>query len=512
MNVSPENSGTVAANVGAPMNTYPAILEVHQGEYITLQARESPGYLFSHWSGAVEDDAKTTAFTYNFSRSTEITANFRAIGSTAVSRLYFPHVASQQVGDSSGLMWETEICLINAGEEAVTGTLKAYAYQNNRWGVSNLREITLAARGRWGRIVGGGEFENPSQIRYMVFESQSDRVVGYTKFYVPGRYRAALPAVREVNASDIYVPHIASDAVWWTGISLVNTTPWAKELTITFDNGTTGTIPLGAREHKGLDIATAFFGGVPQPDVHSAVIANAEGVIGLELFTDLDPAWGPQMEGILLTDRTAATLYYPDVKNDGWWTGVAAYNPTPSPNQTTIVPFDSQGSALTPSTVTLEGKETYIGAVWRDLDLDLPADTAWFRIDAQQPLSGFQLFGRDDGSLLASYAAGGGTGTPAGIFPKIEQEGSTDIVMVNPGEGTAFVNLTAYNDSGAPVAGPVALVVNKHAKVSKPAADLFPQSISGATYIAYAANRDIVGFQFNGSADKTMRDGLPALD
>ena len=40
------------------------------------------------------------------------------------------------------------------------------------------------------------------------------------------------------------------------------------------------------------------------------MITNASGVIGLELFgTD----GGKQLEGILLTDKTASTLYYPHV-------------------------------------------------------------------------------------------------------------------------------------------------------------------------------------------------------
>ena len=52
-----------------------------------------------------------------------------------------------------------------------------------------------------------------------------------------GYYRAAIPAVKEVNTSDIYISHIDSSAQWWTGISLVNTTSAAKRLTITFNNG-----------------------------------------------------------------------------------------------------------------------------------------------------------------------------------------------------------------------------------------------------------------------------------
>ena len=40
---------------------------------------------------------------------------------------------------------------------------------------------------------------------------------------------------------------------------------------------------------------------------------------------------------------------------------------------------------------------------------------------------------------------------------------------------------------------------------------IFSQDISSATYIAYSSDRNVVGFQLNGSSDGTMLDGLPAL-
>ena len=56
-----------------------------------------------------------------------------------------------------------------------------------------------------------------------------------------------------------------------------------------------------------------------------------------------------------------------------------------------------------------------------------------------------------------------------------------------------------------------ALAVGGHAKVVNLAEAIFSQDISGATYIAYSSDRNVVGFQLNGSADGTMLDGLPGL-
>ena len=268
------------------------------------------------------------------------------------------------------------------------------------------------------------------------------QVQGYTKFYQAGKYRAAIPAVKEVNTSDIYISHIDSSAQWWTGVSLVNTTSATKELTITFNDGQSRNITLTANQHRAFTIRE-LFNNQPQPSIKSAVIANASGVIGLELFGTND---GKQLEGIPLTDKTASTLYYPHVDSNGWWTGIVAYNPSSSGCTITITPYSAQGTPLSPINRDLTGKETYVGVV---SELGLPAQTAWFRIDATSPITGFELFGTADGNQLAAYAGGNGAGAKSGVFAKIEKNGWTGIAFVNTEADAASVTLTAYNDSGS---------------------------------------------------------------
>ncbi len=183
------------------------------------------------------------------------------------------------------------------------------------------------------------------------------------------------------------------------------------------------------------------------------MITNASGVIGLELFGS--SGWGTQLEGILLTDKTTSTIYYPHVaSDDDWWTGIVAYNPSASACTITITPYSAQGTALPSSTFPIAGKGKYVGAV---ANLGLPAQTAWFKIDStNSPFTGFELFGTMDGQQLGAYAGGGGTGAKEGIFAKIEKNGWTGIAFVNTEAGAASVTLTAYNDNGAPVATEVA--------------------------------------------------------
>ncbi len=236
------------------------------------------------------------------------------------------------------------------------------------------------------------------------------------------------------------------------------------------------------------------------------MITNASGVIGVELFGST--VGGNRMEGIPLTDKTISTIYYPHVAGNDWWTGIVAYNPSELAGTFTITPYSDQGNSFPSSTLSIAGKgRKYIGSV---ADLDLPAQTAWFKIDSTRPLIGFELFGTTNGNQLAAYAEGGGTGAKAGVFAKIEKNGWTGIAFVNTEANAASVTLTAYNDTGAAVAVRT-ITVGSYAKVVNTAEGLFTQDISGATYIAYSSDRNVVGFQLNGSSDGTMLDGLPAL-
>ena len=121
--------------------------------------------------------------------------------------IYFPHIASNSV-------WETEICVINTSPvQSLSGNLRTY---NDSGQEVSSTPVILAANGRR-EIIIGDELPNPSGIGYIIFESDSENVCGYTKFYTEGKYRVAIPAVSDINAGDIYMSHIASNTNWWTG-------------------------------------------------------------------------------------------------------------------------------------------------------------------------------------------------------------------------------------------------------------------------------------------------------
>ena len=484
-------SGTVSSSpvgiaCGATCSNY-----FTKGAAINLTATPDPGSTFTGWSGGVCSGVSTTC-QVTMDGDKAVTATFA--GTAGPPALYFPHI-------DTSLPWQTEIAVINTGDQIVTGALRGLS---NAGQIVETMPVTLSAHGRR-QITVANEFTNHLNIGYIIFDTNSTAVQGYTKFYQTGVYRAAIPAVKEVNTTDIYISHIDSSALWWTGASLVNTTSATKDLTITFNDGRSVPYTLNANQHRTFTIG-GLLNEPLQPDIRSAVISNASGVIGLELFGSIGSA--SQMDGILLTDKTASTLYYPHVAGGDWWTGIVAYNPAEAAATITITPYSSQGTLLTPSTLPIAGKGKYVGIV---AGLGLPAETAWFRIDSTRPLSGFELFGTVNGNQVAAYAGNGGTGAKSGVFAKIEKNGGwTGIAFVNTEAGAASVTLTAYNDRGTVVATQV-LPVGGHAKVVNYAEAIFLQDISGATYIAFSSDRNVVGFQLNGTSDNMMLDGLPGL-
>jgi hypothetical protein len=419
--------------------------------------------------------------------------------SDSLSNLYFPHIASNN-------NWETEICIINTSDQELKGSLKPYNSEGNLLSVKIIQEgdgsnnITIPAYGRKVLLV-GDEFLNSQDIKYMIFSSEASGFSGYSKLYREGVYRVAIPAVEEINTDKIYIPHIASNDRWWTGLYLVNTNNSEKTFNIEFNNGETKRITMAAGGYTCRNIKS-FFGGVPQPDIKSAVITDAEGIIGLELFSSRN-----QLSGISLTDKTANNLYFPHIAtNERWWTGIAACNPNNLNANLTITSYTENGVVLDVFDINLPRNGKLLGNA---KTLNLVKNTAWLKIESSQPLNGFELFGTGDGKILAGYSTVN-INRKEGIFPKIENEGWTGIAFINTTNDNANITLILYDNDGFAIAEKD-IVLGGHEKLVDNPRDIFAGPINTGTYIKFSANRDVVGFQLNGSSDGMMLDALPGM-
>jgi hypothetical protein len=447
--------------------------------------------------------------TYATANSDSTHTGFRAAYSEAPQLLYFPHVDNDAT-------WETEIGLINQSDtETAAGALVFYADHENHPAfidgeVLAMLPVELGPNGRysfhcWDLALGPMVIDSTG---YMVFTCSMapDQIAGYEKFYThSGKTRVAVPAAEETNQGDIYISHIDSSENWWTGIALVNTDTVTKELTLEFDNMTSREVSLAAGEHRAFTIAE-LFDGTPQPGIKSAVITGGSGVVGLELFGSPGSRKANYLSGILLKDDLSTRLYYPHVDSGGaWWTGIVAFDPLAANEELVIRTYAEDGSALGSITQPLSsGQHKFIGDV---SGLGFPSGTAWFSIESANGITGFELFGTKDANRLAGYTGVGISGK-TGCFAKIEDNGWTGVAFVNTAEEAAEVTLTAYDDAGTALNTAV-FSLSSHEKRVDLAENLFASAINGATYIAYTANQDIVGFQLNCS--DLMLDALPGL-
>ncbi len=413
---------------------------------------------------------------------------------TSHAILYFPHF------DTTTNAWQTEICVINLSATGnLDGDLKIYSQTGT---LLNSQHISVLPKSRRQFNV-GADLQGASNTKgYIVFQNSSASAVGYTKFTQVNGERVAIPAVDGTSTGNIYVTHIAW-APWWTGISLVNTTSEDKTLTIRFNNGQTKTLTLPANQQY-VNMIAALLNNLIDTTIESAVIENASGIVGLELFGN-----GSQLGGVPLTSKTTTTLFYPHLESaGGWWTGIVAYNPsTTATAQVTVNPYDANGNPLNSSTRSIEPGQKFVGY---PTDLNLPPAAAWFSLRSSIPLVGFELFGYDP-NRLAGYSVVDLEGK-SGIFPKVEKDGWTGIAFVNTENEQATVTLKAYTNTGTVVATGTK-TLGAHAKwVGLPTdPTLFPPgtNLSSATYLSYSADRNVAGFQLNNSTSNTMLDALP---
>jgi len=414
-----------------------------------------------------------------------------------VCSLYYPHIASN-------FDWETEIAVINTGEARLSGSLTAYSGAGEP--VSS-KDIDLLQTERK-EISVGSFFQRPAEIRYIKFLGQGS-CQGYEKFYTSsGEQRAAVPAVHVDENSlvdELNVTHIATSSEWWTGLALVNTTDIRKELTITFNDQSTKKIPLEAGGHWSGTVGS--FSGINHEAVESAVISNAKGVIGLELFGTHLSSDTRYLSGILLNNKPTDHLVFSHVASDSkYWTGVVFYNPNNSQVDLTVSPYSDSGAALANQQITLGPGKKYVSTA---TNLQLPDETAWFSVDATGgKIEGFELFGTRDGKSLAGYKTTT-DGLIMGVFPKIDHNGWTGIAFVNSNERPANITLYARDDSFVGINRSESLIVPGHGKFLRLAEEL--PMLSGSDYITFESDVEIHGFQLNATDGDAMMDALPAL-
>jgi hypothetical protein len=143
----------------------------------------------------------------------------------------------------------------------------------------------------------------------------------------------------------------------------------------------------------------SLFENKPRPDIHSAVLKNATGIIGLELF-----GTAGQLDGIPLNVEPDTTVYYPHVAADAtWWTGMALVNLESVPATVTLTAYDDAGNAVATQTVSL-GAHAKLAKYAEEFFTQDIGKATYFTFSSDRMLAGFQLNGSVDGTMLDALA------------------------------------------------------------------------------------------------------------
>jgi len=414
----------------------------------------------------------------------------------AGAALYYPHAVTR-----AG--WSTEICVANtSAADSVRGTFRAFSDAGLM--LAESAPVTLAANAR---IKRGLEeiFPGISNIGYVVFETPALTVSGFARMGTSERCLASIPAAAKPNADDFYITHIASLSDWWTGISLVNTTPYPKQLTVEFNNGATKTVELPAHGRYYAQVQE-WFGGQPQPALQSAIVKNGAGIVGSELFGSTNQTGPSLLDGLLLEDQTASRLFFPHLaQDDFWWTGIVVFNPATVDCRLRITPHRSDGTSLPEVTQTLKPRQRYIGLL---STLGLPQEAAWLEVEGSVPVTGFELFATQNGEMMAGYT-GVNISSKEGIFPSVERLSYTGIALVNVSSAKANVILTAFDDQGKTVISRTTQVA-PYAKQLGFTFEFFPSDTPEYTSVHYSSDQPLVAFQLNLAATLTTLDAFAA--
>jgi hypothetical protein len=408
--------------------------------------------------------------------------------------LFFPSIVVEQD-------WKMELCVINPDSEQ-TGTGVLRAYDQNGGFVGEVAHLSIPPRGRYAVSIVDlmGMY---GSVAYMVFEpdSGSPDLVGYERFTKGDDLGDAIPGATEPSSYVLDIPHIASDLRWFTRIELINTAPGAQTIDIQFDSGETVSMGIEPGQHKSF-LVRDLFGGDAKPEIHSARISGS-GLIGMEFFGRFDVQ--NVLSSILLGNEKDYVIYYPHIVDNGnWYSGLVAFTYASSCDLA-ITPFTAVGESLPLVTKNISRSSRYVGT---SSSLELPKDTAWLKVQGSTFLSGFELFGSHNGSLAGFVCTG--INRKTGVFPSLNGEGVTEIGIINTENSETHVVLTAYGDDGIIVAEKTLHMAAYEKKVGE-AQDLFDQDISGATYMAFSSDNEIVGFQINVSIDEGRADALPNL-
>jgi len=430
------------------------------------------------------------------------------IPENVVNSLYFPRIM-----ETDG--WHTTIGITNPTNESLSVDVTAY----NQLGIP-LETITfdnIPPNGSIYRKVDntfhpasnpftGWSIENIAWLK----ATSTKQLQGFMEFNTEDSTRRMLTEATIATSNNLYVPHVAEETdYWWTDAGIVNTND-CPLVGYSSNQVFTG-IPY--LDHAGQQInldLTSFYGETIEAGKGAGCFTSSSpSIAGIEMFGrkgDFHTA-----AALTLTSLPSKTLYFTHIAtNDFWWTGCAVYNVTDEPATVQVSGYDTDGNLLGTSTVMIAPNTKKVALV-QDFITTAPMP-AYVIMTSNHNIVGFELFGGNTNEILAGFSVDGNSSNTLYFnHIRVNEEEWTGISMINLGDTSATVTLSAYNETGAIVDQNTISIFPK-AKAVDLVENLFGGILSAdVSHVKVESTEPLAGFELVGNKAQTHLGGMSAI-
>ncbi|GEM_PF-1790161 len=207
------------------------------------------------------------------------------------------------------------------------------------------------------------------------------------------------------------------------------------------------------------------------------------------------------------------TLYFPHIDvTDMWWTGFAVVNPGESEAHITYKFYDNNGNEVFTKEENIPPKGKVVATIRNFFDDNVPEGAAWYKIESDTKIEGFELFGTTDWNEMVGVKI---FSKPAKqlIYPEVKSDDTfwTGIAIINIGENSTEVKFKAYDSNGNLLAESNPTFIPSNGKKVALIEDLFDSFPSETSYLVAENTENIIGFELFGYKTQVGLAGLSAL-
>jgi hypothetical protein len=353
---------------------------------------------------------KVAATVYFFGENGEVKSSYAIPGTSSLTaKAYVPHIAEQLN------QWKTYVGIANPNSENISATFTPV--ESDFVSLASFGTSMFSKKYEVVSDIFGGNYPyGSSQREYWWGTLQSDNEKGFSavEFFEQNNdtnkiYQVGGLLLDDRTATEIVIPHVETQWLWWTGLALNN--PNSESVTITVipydvdgNQLETSTFTLEAGK-KYVNLVQGFWtdNGLEYPESTAWLkVISDKPVTGFALFGLLSS--NPEADNYV--DDLAAIepiteykteIMFPYVIYSGSehneWSGIGLINAGDENATLTLTGYNAHGEVVGTDTLTVNAKQKLVKLVDDSLISGLKEDVKWIKVVSDKPVAGFELFG-----------------------------------------------------------------------------------------------------------------------